>query len=100
MKKIKVKGKIFDVPNYFEVRDNLLFNTNTRKYEGVDGDIVTVNRYSMSKKGHVKGYTECQIIPTYEWSTMIVSAQGLNDGFCRIDITHCTPVYEAQKGEL
>ena len=64
--KIKVKDKIIEIPDYFEIRHNHLFNTNTGKYEGVDGDIVTVTRYGLSERGHVKGYTESQIVPTYE----------------------------------
>lgn len=97
--KVRIKDKIIDVPDYFEVRDNMLYNNNTKKYEGADGDIVTVNEYGTSKRGHIKGYTEHQIIPTYEWPTMVVSAQGLHDGSCSIDFIHCIPVYEAQKGE-
>ena len=97
--KVKIKDKIIDLPDYFEVRDNMLYNKNTKKYEGADGDIVTINQYGKSKRGHVKGYTEYQIIPTYEWPTRIVSAQGLHDGSCSIDFIHCTPVYKAQKGE-
>ena len=97
--RVKIKNKIFDVSDYFEVRDNLLFNNNTKKYEGADGDIVTVNEYGTSKRGHVKGYTEYQIIPTYEWPTRIVSAQELHDGSCCIDFIHCTPVYQVLKEE-
>ena len=77
----------------------MLFNNNAKRYEGVDGDIVTVTRNNMAQRGHVKGYTEYQIVPTYEWPTMVVSAQGLNDGTCRIEFIHQTPVFEEQKGE-
>ena len=92
--KVNIKDKIIDVPNYFEIRGNMLYNNNTKKYEGADGDIVTVNQYNISKRGHIKGYTENQIIPTYEWPIMIVSAQGLHEGSCSIDFIHCTPVYK------
>ena len=95
--KVKVKDNIFDVPDYFKVIENKLYNSNTKRYEGVDGDIVTVTQYGVSERGHVKGYTEYQIVPTYEWPTRIVSAQGLYDGSCSIGFTHCTPVY--QKGK-
>ena len=97
--KVKIKGKIIDVPDYFEVRDNILYNNNTKKYEGADGDIVTVSQYGKSRRGHIKGYTEYQIITTYEWPPIIVSAQGLHDGSCSIDFIHCTPVYKVQKGK-
>lgn len=92
MKKVKIKNKIYKVP--FEVRDNLLFNPNTREFEGADGDIVTVTRYGLAERGHVKGYTDYQIVPTYEWPTRVVSANGLHDGTCKIEFVHCTPVYE------
>lgn len=93
--KVRIKDKIIDVPDYFEVRDNMLYNNNTKKYEGADGDIVIINQYGESERGHIKGYTENQIIPTYEWPTIIVSAQGLHDGSCSIDFIHRTPVYKA-----
>ena len=95
--KVKIKEEVFDVP--FKVRNHRLYNRNTRKFEGADGDIVTVTQYGEVIRGHVKGYTEYQIVPTYEWPTMVVSAQGLNDGTCRIEFIHQTPVFEAQKGE-
>ena len=97
--KVKIKDKIIDVPDYFEVIGNKLYNNNTKKYEGVDGDIVTVTQRGTSTRGHVNGYTEYQIVPTYEWPTMIVSAQGLHDGSCKIEFIHQTPVFEVQKGE-
>ena len=59
-----------------------------------DGDIVTVTRYGLAERGHVKGYTDYQIVPTYEWPTRVVSANGLHDGTCKIEFVHCTPVYE------
>ena len=92
--KVKIKENIVDVPDYFEVIGNKLYNNNTKKYEGVDGDIVTVTEFGRSTRGHVKGYTEYQIIPTYEWPTRIVSAQGLHDGSAKIEFIHQTPVYE------
>lgn len=97
--KVKIKDKIIDVPDYFEVRNNILYNNKTKKYEGADGDIVTVTEFNEAKRGHVKGYTEYQIILTYEWPAIIVSAQGLHDGSCSINFIHCTPVYKIQKGE-
>ena len=97
--KVRIKDEIIDVPDYFEVRDDMLYNNNTKKYEGADGDIVIINQYGKSKRGHVKGYTMHQIIPTYEWPIITVSAQELYDGSCSIDFIHNTPVYKAQKGE-
>lgn len=94
--KIRVKEYIIDVPDYFKVVGNKLYNNNTKKYEGVDGDIVTVKQGDMVQRGHIKGYTEYQIVPTYEWPTMVVSAQGIHDGSCRIDYIHQTPVYEIE----
>ena len=97
--KVKIEDKIIDVPDYFEVRDSMLYNNNTKKYEGADGDVVIINQHGELIRRHVKGYTEYQIIPTYEGPTIIVSAQGLHDGSCSIIFLHCTPVYKAQKGE-
>ena len=97
--KVKIKDKIIDVPNYFEVRNNILYNNNTNRNEGADGDIVIITEFGKAKRGHVKGYTEYQIIPTYEWPTRIVSAQELHDGSCCIDFIHCTPVYQVLKEE-
>jgi hypothetical protein len=93
MKKVKVKEEIIEVPGYFKVIENRLYNNNAKKYEGVDGDIVTVKEGNSTKTGHVKGYTDFQVIPTYEWPTMIVSAQGLREGTSTIDFIHKTPVY-------
>lgn len=92
--KIKVNEKIIDVPNYFQVIGNKLYNGNTKKYEGVDGDVVTVIQHGTSMRGHVKGHTESQIVPTYEWQIINVSAQGLQEGSCKIKFMHNTPVYE------
>ena len=92
--KVKIKDNIVNVPDYFQVIDNMLYNNNTKKYEGVDGDIVIVTRGGTKTKGHVKCYTEYQIVPTYEWPTQIVSAQGLYDGTSRIEFIHQTPVYK------
>ena len=92
--KVKIKNNIVEVPDYFEVIGNRLYNNNTKKFEGVEGDIVTITERGTSIRGHVKGYTEYQIVPTYEWPTIVVSAQGLHDGSCSIDFIHCTPVYK------
>lgn len=94
MKKVKIKDEIIEVPGYFEIKNNHLFNSNTKRYEGVDGDIVIITRNGISEKGHIKGYTEYQIIPTYEWPTRIVSANGIHDGTTKIEFIHQTPVYE------
>jgi hypothetical protein len=93
--KVKIKNNIVEVPDYFEVIGNRLYNNNTKKFEGVEGDIVTVTEGGTSIRGHVKGYTEYQIVPTYEWPTRVVSAQGLHDGTCNIEFLHQTPVYES-----
>ena len=78
---------------------NAQTDATTYDFAGITEDRVTVNEYGTSKRGHVKGYTEHQIIHTYEWPTIIVSAQGLHDCSCSIDFIHCTPVYKIEKRE-
>ena len=90
MIKVRIKKKVFEVP--FEVKNGHLYNPNTQKYEGADGDIVTIIQYGVTERGHVKGYTNYQIVPTYEWPTRVVSACGLHDGTCKIEFEHRTPV--------
>ena len=66
--KVKANNKIFDVSDYFSIKNKHLFNNNTHQYEGVDGDFVIARGLILT----VKQYTEHQIIPTYEIEQTIV----------------------------
>jgi hypothetical protein len=98
---ILANDKYFTVPDYMEVRDNMLYNKNTKKYEAVEGDVITitdtyekygdfVERDIYERQGTVKGYTNYQIIPTKEWPTIVLSANRLANGETKIKITHKT----------
>lgn len=54
--KIKVNGDyVFDIKeDYLMIKDKKLFNTNTKQYEGVEGDIVSFKYKTNS--GEIKGY--------------------------------------------
>ena len=43
--------------DYLVVKDKKLYNTKTKKYEGLDGDIVSFMNGNMLTKGTVDGYT-------------------------------------------
>lgn len=43
--------------DYLVVKDKKLYNTKTKKYEGLDGDIVSFLNGNMLTKGTVDGYT-------------------------------------------
>lgn len=58
----------------------LLYNSNSQSYEGIDGDTVVYTTYIKGEKrklkGTVKGYTEHQIVITYEYGTDILTAEN------------------------
>ena len=94
MKKIKVKKEIYEVPDYMEVRDGKLWNNNTKRFEGVDGDTAKMTGYGRVRTVTVKHYTDYQIIPNYESNTIIVSAVDLRGGKETLEYTHNTEVEE------
>lgn len=70
------------IPRYF-VFDKVsgkLYNSNSQSYEGIDGDTVVYTTYIRGEKkklkGTVKGYTEHQIVITYEYGTDILTAEN------------------------
>lgn len=82
-------SKQFEAPDYMTVKNGMLYNTNTRKYEGVDGDgfILTVNGETI--EGTVNGYTDYQVIrPKGDNNTMVLSADGLANGTTRVEYIH------------
>lgn len=91
---IKVKDEIYEVPDYMEVRDGKLWNNNTKRYEGVDGDKAKITGYGRERVVTVKQYTEYQIIPNYESNTIIISAVGLHNGDEVLEYIHNTEVQE------
>lgn len=49
----------FDVKeDYLIVKNERLFNTKTKKFEGIEGDIISFNYDNGDIKGGYKGYTE------------------------------------------
>ena len=94
MKKIKVKKEIYEVPDYMEVRDGKLWNNNTERFEGVDGDTAKIAGYGRVRTVTVKQYTDYQIIPNYESNTIIISAVGLRNGKEVLEYTHNTEIQE------
>lgn len=63
------------IPRYFA-----LYNSHSQSYEGIDGDTVVYTTYIKGEKkklkGTVKGYTEHQIVITYEYGTDILTAEN------------------------
>lgn len=56
-----------------------LYNHNTKKYEGIDGDTIEYTTYINGKKeqviGTVEGYTDFQIVKTYEYGSVVLTAE-------------------------
>ena len=63
MKRFRIKstGKVFEAPGYMQEMGGKLYNNNTKKYEGVEGDIVIVTEFGKAKRGRLKGYTDFQL---------------------------------------
>lgn len=58
------------------VRDGKLFNENTNRFEGVNGDVITFTKENGEKyEGTVVGYTCYQIVCTKESGNMVLSAK-------------------------
>lgn len=87
--KIKVNGEVHELTDCckWEVRNGILFNLNTNKDEGVEGDIADIDRHGTKYRGHVVGYTCYQMIETAEWGKMVLSATDDT-----VSYTHLTKV--------
>ena len=73
--KIKVNSKTFELTDFckFEIKNNLLFNKNTNKYEGVEGDEAIIKTDDGEIiTGTVKGYTCYQFINLDSFGEMII----------------------------
>lgn len=70
------------IPRYFafDKVSGKLYNSNSQSYEGIDGDTVVYTTYIKGEKkklkGTVKGYTEHQIVITYEYGTDILTSEN------------------------
>lgn len=62
--KIQVNGgEIVNVTeNNLVVRDEKLFNLDTKQFEGVDGDLVEIRQPGIIRRGSVDGYTNGKAI--------------------------------------
>lgn len=69
-------GKVINVAeDYMVVKNNMLFNENTKLYEGVDGDVVKVKTDGEICKHRVSGYTKFTVIPTRKIGTIEISEE-------------------------
>lgn len=60
----------------WSVRDGKLFNENTNRFEGVNGDVITFTKENGEKyEGTVIGYTCYQFVCTKESGNMVLSAK-------------------------
>lgn len=60
----------------WSVRDGKLFNENTHRFEGVNGDVITFTKENGEKyEGTVIGYTCYQLVCTKESGNMVLSAK-------------------------
>lgn len=60
----------------WSVRDGKLFNENTHRFEGVEGDVITFTKENGKKyEGTVIGYTCYQLVCTKENGCMILSVK-------------------------
>ena len=93
VRKIKVNGEIIELTDccHWKVLNGVLWNLNTQRSEGVEGDIVTYRVGNQHYRGHVEGYTCYQIITTHEWGTSVLSAQDFY-----AEYTHLSPVEVAE----
>lgn len=58
----------------WSVRDDKLFNENTHRFEGVEGDKITFTENGEKYENTVRGYTCYQVIFTHERGVTILSA--------------------------
>lgn len=60
----------------WSIRDGKLFNENTNRFEGVNGDVITFTKENGEKyEGTVVGYTCYQFVCTKESGNMVLSAK-------------------------
>ena len=60
----------------YSVRDGKLFNENTNRFEGVNGDVITFTKENGEKyEGTVIGYTCYQFVCTKESGNMVLSVK-------------------------
>lgn len=90
-------GKIIEVPVYMENRDGLLYNSNTLRYEALDGDWgVVIEDFGRLKEGEIEGYTDFQFVKLKGLPEIIMSADPARNGALRI--THKTTIsYEIKE---
>lgn len=89
-------GKTIEVPVYMENRDGLLYNSNTLRYEALDGDwgIVT-EEFGKPKEGEIEGYTDFQFVKFKGLPGIVMSAEPARNG--ALKITHKTTIsYEIE----
>ena len=61
--------------------DGVLWNFNTGREEGVEGDVVEYTKTGVKYSGHVEGYTCYQLIHTKEWGGVVLSAREYDAKF-------------------
>lgn len=84
-------GKTIEVPVYMKNRDGLLYNSNTHRYEALDGDwSVVVEDFGNPKEGEIEGYTDFQFVKFKGLPGIIMSAEPARNGALRV--THKTTI--------
>lgn len=93
MQKVKFNDQIVELTDctHWEVRNNTLYNCNTKHDEGVEGDIIEYTDNGVKYRGHVEGYTCFQFVATKEWGKIILSAVEYRQN--PPVFIHNTPVY-------
>lgn len=101
LRKIKVNDQVYELSGMckWEVRNNILWNLNTKHDEGVDGDEIIYSNGGIRYRGHVEGYTQGQFVATKEWGKVILSAVEMDEK--GVTFVHNTPVeaYEYEEVE-
>lgn len=94
VKKIKVNDQIIELSSScrWEIRKGVLWNLNTGRDEGVEGDVVDYESGGIKYHGHIDGYTCYQIIPTKEWGGVVLSTTDPKPQF-----THVSKVENADE---
>ena len=84
--KIKVNGQVIELTDmcHWNVRNGVLWNMNTLREEGVEGDIVEYKHGDTRYCGHVVGYTCYQFVTTEEWGSVILSTTDPRPTFTHI----------------
>lgn len=89
-------GKTIKVPVYMENIDGLLYNSNTHRYEALEGDWgVVTEEYGKSNEGEIEGYTDFQCVKFKGLPGIVMSAEPAING--ALKITHKTTIsYEIE----